>query len=63
MGRRDEVAAYGLGGPIDIHWIEDGDHSFAPRKSSGRSQAEAWREGIAAVAAFLARLEPEADPG
>ena len=63
LGRRDEVAAYGLGGHIDIHWIEDGDHSFKPRKSSGRSQAEAWSEGIAAAVAFLARLEPVADPG
>ena len=39
MGRKDEVLAYGLEMPLQLRWIPDGDHSFTPRKSSGRSEA------------------------
>ena len=39
MGRKDEVLDYGLGAPLQLRWIPDGDHSFVPRKSSGRSEA------------------------
>ena len=63
MGKPDEITSYKLSSNIDIHWIDDGDHSFKPRKSSGRSETEAWREGIDAVAAFVARLTLELDPG
>ncbi|MBM3509754.1 MAG: alpha/beta hydrolase [Alphaproteobacteria bacterium] len=56
MGTRDEVATYPLSSAIALHWIEDGDHSLVPRKSSGRTEAEAWAEAIAAVARFLAAL-------
>jgi predicted alpha/beta-hydrolase family hydrolase len=33
--------------------IDDGDHSFKVRKSSGRSTEEAWDEAVAAVADWL----------
>jgi predicted alpha/beta-hydrolase family hydrolase len=56
MGTRDEVTSYRLSPKIALHWIEDGDHGFVPRKSSGRTEAEAWAEAIAAVAAFLGTL-------
>ena len=56
MGKPEEVASYKLSSNIDIHWIDDGDHSFKPRKSSGRTEAEAWQEGIDAVAAFVTQL-------
>ena len=32
------------GGLVDLHWLEDGDHSFWPRKASGRTEAENWRQ-------------------
>lgn len=59
LGKPEEVASYKLSNNIDIHWIDGGDHSFKPRKSSGRTEAETWREGIDAVVAFVTRLNPE----
>jgi predicted alpha/beta-hydrolase family hydrolase len=53
LGSRAEVAGYELSGQIRLHWLADGDHSFVPRKSSGRTQAENWHQAIDAVADFL----------
>jgi len=36
-----------------VHWIEDGDHSLKPRKSSGRTEAQNLAEAMDAVAAFV----------
>jgi len=38
-----------LNAPTALSVVEDGDHSFKVRKSSGRSTDEAWNEAIAAV--------------
>ncbi|MGE5595098.1 MAG: alpha/beta family hydrolase [Hyphomicrobiales bacterium] len=56
FGGVDEVAGYDLSPAITVHWLEDGDHDFKPRKTSGRSQVQNWDEGIAAAAGFLERL-------
>jgi predicted alpha/beta-hydrolase family hydrolase len=53
FGNRDEVAAYPLSKSIRIHWLDDGDHHFKPRKASGHTQEGHWQEAIAAVAEFL----------
>jgi predicted alpha/beta-hydrolase family hydrolase len=60
LGSKQDAKGYRLARTIRIHWIEDGDHSLKPRKSSGRTEAEAWAEGIDAVAAFVAKV---ATPG
>ena len=52
MGNRDTVAGYNLSKNIRLHWLADGDHSFKPRKASGRTEAQNWAEAIAAVADF-----------
>jgi hypothetical protein len=52
LGQPDEVALYPLSAAIHLHWIEDGDHDLTPRKRSGRSAAQNWREGVEAVARF-----------
>jgi predicted alpha/beta-hydrolase family hydrolase len=54
FGRPDEVARYPLAPQIRIAWMEDGDHSFKPRVSSGRTEAENLSEAVAQVAAFIA---------
>ncbi|HYL06697.1 MAG TPA: alpha/beta family hydrolase [Thermoanaerobaculia bacterium] len=54
FGGPDEVAGYTLAPGIRLHWIEDGDHSLKPRKSSGRTEAQNLDEAVAAVAAFVA---------
>ena len=35
FGTREEVAGYKLSSNIALHWLEDGDHDFRPRKASG----------------------------
>jgi len=37
FGKPKEVEGYQLPAAISVAWIPDGDHSFKPRKSSGRS--------------------------
>ena len=37
FGNIDEVAGYPLSSQIQMHWLTDGDHSFKPRKVSGKS--------------------------
>jgi len=56
FGSQAEVAVYPLSAAIGIHWLEDGDHSFKPRKSSGRSEEQNWEEAIVTIAAFVAGL-------
>ena len=59
MGKPEEIAHYKLSTAIDVCWMDDGDHSFKPRKSSGRTEAQAWQQGLDAVAAFVAKLNPD----
>jgi predicted alpha/beta-hydrolase family hydrolase len=56
FGTPDDVAGYRLAPGIRIVWLEDGDHSFKPRASSGHTEAEHLRTAVAAVAGFLASL-------
>jgi predicted alpha/beta-hydrolase family hydrolase len=53
MGNEAEVAGYALAPAVRIHWLADGDHSFKPRKASGRSEAENWAEAMDSVAGFV----------
>jgi uncharacterized protein len=54
FGSLEEVSAYGLSPAIAVHWLEDGDHSFAPRKGSGRTPQQNQHEALEAIAGFLA---------
>jgi hypothetical protein len=56
FGLPDEIASYGLSPAIRVRWLVDGDHSFKPRKSSGRSERQNWDEGIDAINNFLTEL-------
>ena len=60
LGSRDEIAAYRLSPRIQIEFIEDGDHSFRPRASSGRTESQNLQEAVAAVARFVAGLQARA---
>jgi predicted alpha/beta-hydrolase family hydrolase len=55
LGNRDEVAGYQLSESIKIHWLPDGDHSFKPRKKSGRTQQENRNEAISAIIEFVTK--------
>lgn len=52
MGTKEEVEEYTLSESIQMHWLEDGEHSFKPRKTSGFTQDEHWRTGIESVCTF-----------
>jgi len=56
FGTQDEVLAYTLSQAIQIHWLPDGDHSFKPRKASGRTEQQNWDEGLWAVVTFVRSL-------
>ena len=53
LGGREEVERYPLSPAIRIHWLADGDHSFKPRRASGRSARDNLDEALAAAAAFI----------
>src|SRR5262245_37684248 len=57
FGSRREVAEYEFSKKVQIHWLVDGDHSFKPRKVSGRTVEENLAEGIDATASFVARAD------
>lgn len=56
FGGPDEVAGYPLSSAIRVVWIGDGDHSFEPRKSSGRTTAGNLADVVEAVAGFVRSL-------
>lgn len=58
FGTRDDVARYHLSKKIRILFLPDGDHSFKPRASSGRTEAQNLAEAVEAVMGFLASLRP-----
>lgn len=53
FGTPDEVAGYALSPAIRLHWIADGDHDLTPRKASGRSREQNWREAVDTAATFV----------
>jgi predicted alpha/beta-hydrolase family hydrolase len=53
LGSRQEIEGYDLSPAIRIVWLEDGDHSFKPRASSGRTERQNLDAAVAAVAAFV----------
>jgi len=53
FGTPAEVSGYRLSRRIEVTWLEDGDHSFKPRKSSGRTLEQNLAQAIERVAAFV----------
>lgn len=56
FGRKEEVEGYRLPPGIRLHFLPDGEHGFKPRKSSGRTEEQNWKEGIEAVLGFLDKV-------
>lgn len=57
LGGRPEVEGYRLAASIRVAFLEDGDHSFKPRKSSGRTAEQNLQEAADRVAAFVLELQ------
>ncbi len=53
FGAREEVTQYALSSAIEFAWIEDGEHSWKPRRKSGRTEAQNLETGAEAIAAFI----------
>ncbi len=53
FGTREEIARYPLSKKIRILFLPDGDHSFKPRASSGRTEKQNLEEAVGLVTAFL----------
>jgi predicted alpha/beta-hydrolase family hydrolase len=56
LGTREDVAGYELSPRIRFVWLEDGDHSFKPRVSSGHTERQHLAAAVAAVAGFVKGL-------
>ena len=56
FGTRAEVAGYHLSKKISVVFLPDGDHSFKPRVSSGRTGEQNLSEAVALVTGFLESL-------
>jgi predicted alpha/beta-hydrolase family hydrolase len=54
FGNRAEVDGYPLSPAVRVRWIGDGEHSFKPRKSSGRTWEQNLDEAAALAVRFLA---------
>jgi predicted alpha/beta-hydrolase family hydrolase len=56
FGSREEVAGYKLSPSVRVAWVDDGDHSFKPRKTSGRTEQQNWEAALAEIGRFLEAL-------
>ena len=56
LGSKEEVESYSLSSSIELAWMGDGDHSFKPRKKSGRTLEENLQAGADAVVELIRRL-------
>lgn len=56
FGSREEVAHYSLSSAIEMRWIPDGDHSWAPRAASGHTEESNLAIGVGAACDFLRML-------
>ena len=58
FGTVADIPGYGLAKKIRVHAVEDGEHSFKPRKASGRTEKQNLDEAVTEAVKFLKRLSP-----
>ena len=56
LGTREEIAGYTLSNAIRVAYLEDGEHSFKPRKSSGRTYEQNMLEAVRETVQFCRSL-------
>lgn len=62
FGSPEQVQGYDLSPAIRVHWLDDGDHDFKPRKRSGRTERQNWDEGVDTLSGFLTKLLIREEP-
>jgi uncharacterized protein len=63
FGTREEVATYPLSPAITVHWLQDGDHDFRPRKASGHSFKANLAEAAERVAEWMRTFSVSSSSG
>ncbi len=58
FGTQQEIRKYSLADTIEMAFLSDGDHSFKPRKASGKTQQAHIESAAAIVADFINRQLP-----
>ena len=56
FGTKEEVKNYALSARVQLQWLEDGDHSFKPRKKSCRTQQMNWETALDSIVSFTSSL-------
>lgn len=56
FGKQEEVETYKLSSSIQFQWLEDGEHSFKPRKASGLTEEQNFDAAIDAIEQFAITL-------
>ena len=56
FGNRSEDYGYSLSRQIRFSWVIDGDHSFKPRKKSGRTLEQNFDGAITSISNFVISL-------
>ncbi len=56
FGNQDDVVSYPLAASVHLHWLEDGEHGFKPRKASGRTELANWQDAVATILGFVGGL-------
>lgn len=57
LGHREEVESYPLPSHFQVEWLEDGDHSFKPRKASGQTHEQHMQQAVQLMARWIELLE------
>lgn len=58
FGTAEELESFALSPRIRVHLLVDGDHSFKPRKRSGRTEAQALAEAVAEIVTLIESSHP-----
>lgn len=53
LGLSKDIDTYDLSVAISVQYIEDGDHSYTPRQSSGRTREQNLTDAVAAIVRFV----------
>nr|WP_283103708.1 alpha/beta fold hydrolase [Shewanella gelidii] len=57
FGTRDQIRAWPIPSRVQFEWLNDGDHSFKPRKVSGATLAGNMSQAISACIQFIGELD------
>ncbi len=63
FGRRDEVEGHALSPRVRVLWLEDGDHSFKPRRAAAHSERENLNAALDACLELIRALDRAAAVG